>query len=102
MQKTITPVFVETIPDILEEATLYICKRGSVAIHNCMCGCGEKTVTPFAYTDNKLPENINKWQLVENGNLVSLLPSIGNKKFNCRSHYIITDNIANMLPKFEQ
>ncbi len=94
-QKDIIPVFVEMMPDILEEAKLYVSKKFMIAIHNCMCGCGERTVTPLTYTDEKLPENKLKWQLIENGDLVSLNPSIGNHHFPCKSHYTITGNIAN-------
>ncbi|WP_394297395.1 DUF6527 family protein [Muricauda sp. MAR_2010_75] len=49
----------------------------------CVCGCGNKTVTPLTPTD---------WKLIFNGKSVSLDPSIGNWGFPCESHYWITNN----------
>ena len=86
----ILPVFVEFIPDELEENKLYISEEYKTAIHNCLCGCGRKTITPL--TGGKF------WDLVkENNGTISLIGSVGNYSFPCKSHYIITKNIANFV-----
>lgn len=77
------PVFVETIPDDMQEGLLYISRKYETAIHLCCCGCGYQTVTPL------IP---NEWGLTERNEKVTLKPSIGNQKFKCKSHYWITDN----------
>lgn len=80
---TFAPVFVEHIPDQLEERTLYVCMKYATATHLCACGCRNEVVTPFSPTD---------WQLHFDGDSVSLTPSIGNWQFQCRSHYWIQHN----------
>lgn len=75
--------FVEFIPEIIEEKTLYISIEYCTAIHKCVCGCGNEVVTPISPTD---------WELHFNGKTVSLTPSIGNWNYNCKSHYYITQN----------
>lgn len=79
----ITHVFVEFIPKNLEEGVLYISKRFHTSSHLCCCGCGRTVITPL---------NPAKWSLHEHGETVSLLPSIGNGAFPCRSHYLIIQN----------
>lgn len=73
--------FVQYIPDQIEERTLYISIEFGTAVHKCMCGCGNEVVTPLSPTD---------WELIYNGESVSLYPSIGNWGFKCESHYWIT------------
>lgn len=86
----ITPVFVETIPDVLEESKLYISEVYKTAIHNCLCGCGEKTITPLS--GGKF------WNLVKHSDgKITLVGSVGNYNFPCKSHYVINNNIANFL-----
>jgi len=83
----IEPVFVELIPSIMEENKLYISEKYNVSVHNCLCGCGEKTVMPLYG---------NGWNLIkENNGKISFTPSVGNYNFKCKSHYIITNNVAN-------
>lgn len=81
--KTIQFRFVEFIPSELEEGVLYISIEYRTAVHKCICGCGNKVVTPLTPTD---------WEITYNGKTVSLSPSIGNWNFECRSHYFITRN----------
>lgn len=81
--KTIQHKFVEFIPEILEEETLYISIEYCTAVHKCLCGCGNEVVTPLSPTD---------WELIFDGKTVSLSPSIGNWSFDCKSHYFITRN----------
>ncbi|CAG9000908.1 MAG: hypothetical protein CENE_02915 [Candidatus Celerinatantimonas neptuna] len=81
--KQITPVFVEFIPDQIENGKIYISDEYEIAIHKCCCGCGEEVVTPLSPVD---------WQYKITSNGVSLFPSIGNWKYRCQSHYFIRDN----------
>lgn len=78
--RILQPSFVKFIPELLEDGIIYISIDYRTAIHNCVCGCGNKVVTPFTPTD---------WELTFNGETVSLSPSIGNWSFDCRSHYWI-------------
>jgi len=75
--------FVEFIPSELKEGVLYISVQYATAVHKCACSCGNKVVTPISPAD---------WQLLFDGDSVSLRPSIGNWQFPCRSHYWITSN----------
>jgi hypothetical protein len=72
--------FVQYIPDLVEERMLYISIEFGTVVHKCMCGCGNEVVTPLSPTD---------WELIYNGETVSLYPSIGNWGFKCKSHYWI-------------
>jgi len=92
MTVEITPVFVEFIPEKTEELTLYISEKYKTATHNCFCGCRERVVTPLGDSNND-----RQWDLIKNGGLVSLHPSVGNWNLDCQSHYVITDNIANFI-----
>lgn len=74
----LAPAFVEFIPDVLKESSLYVSIEYATAVHLCACGCGHKVVTPFSPTD---------WRLIYDGESVSLDPSIGNWSFDCQSHY---------------
>lgn len=92
-KKCIKPVFVNFIPDRLEEEVLYICKQYKTAIHKCCCGCGEEVVTPLSPVD---------WSFKKEGAVVSLTPSIGNWNFACKSHYYIHRNKIIWVSKFSQ
>ena len=83
MRTEITPVFVETVPEELEDGVLYISVRYRTAAHICACGCGMKVATPIHPT---------AWEMHWDGRAVSLSPSIGNWQFPCRSHYLIRRN----------
>lgn len=85
--------FVEFIPDELEPRTLYISIRFATASHLCICGCGNKVVTPIRPTD---------WILIFDGKTVSLDPSIGNWSFPCQSHYWIRNNKVKWAPKWSR
>jgi hypothetical protein len=76
----IRPSFVEFIPDVLEEGVLYISERYKTCSHKCCCGCGEEVVTPLSPAE---------WRLTQEGDTVSLWPSVGNWDYACRSHYFI-------------
>ncbi len=76
--------FVHHIPETIEPGVLYVSVDFTTAVHRCCCGCGKEVVTPFAPRTG--------WKLVFDGETVSLEPSIGNRKFECKSHYIILRN----------
>jgi len=80
---SLTPVFVEYLPDALEEAVLYVSVSFATVAHRCCCGCGQEVFTPLSPTG---------WQLTFDGESVSLNPSIGNWSLDCQSHYWIKRN----------
>lgn len=82
-QTSITPEFVEIIPDKLVDGVLYISEKYGTALHKCCCGCGQEVVTPLKPSG---------WKVMREGGKVSLAPSIGNWTFPCRSHYWIRRN----------
>jgi len=75
--------FVDFMPSELVEGTLYLSIELAIAVHLCACGCGNKVVTPISPAE---------WQLIFDGDSVSLTPSIGNWEFPCRSHYWIKND----------
>ena len=83
--KTFTHKFVDFMPERLQPDVIYVSLRFSLVSHQCACGCGEEVVTPLSPRD---------WQLIFNGETLSLYPSIGNWSFPCRSHYWIDQNRA--------
>jgi hypothetical protein len=82
-RKTITPVFVDFIPEELDEGVIYISESYKTIVHRCCCGCGHEVVTPLSPAD---------WQLKKEGKLITIRPSIGNWNYPCQSHYLITRN----------
>lgn len=81
--KLLEPVWVELVPDQLEDGKLYISEKYATAIHKCCCGCGEEVVTPLSPAD---------WRIIRTGQAITLHPSIGNWSYPCQSHYIIREN----------
>ena len=85
----------ESLPPFKEmkENVIYVSIEYRVSIHKCLCGCGEKTVLTLNDKNNS-----DSWDLIDNGNeKYSFTPSIGNFQLPCKSHYIITKNIANFV-----
>jgi hypothetical protein len=76
----LTHKFVEFIPEVVEEGTLYVSMEYEIVIHKCCCGCGGEVVTPLSPKD---------WHLIFDGRTITLYPSIGNWGFECQSHYWI-------------
>jgi len=88
----ITPVFVEgeMIDDSLfEERKIYISREYGLAIHRCLCGCGNKVVMPINHEGWDWG-----WNFIEAEGKVSFHPSVGNWNWPCQSHYVITNNVA--------
>ncbi len=77
---TFRPMFVEEIPEHLEDGVLYISIPYAVTVHRCASGCGRETVNPLSPA---------QWSITYNGAAISLSPSIGNWRLPCRSHYWI-------------
>jgi len=85
--------FVEAFPEPLEPGILYVSMEyGSVA-HSCCCGCGEEIVTPLTPTD---------WNIMYNGETISLHPSVGSWTLPCRSHYVIRENKVIVAPPWSE
>lgn len=78
--KVLSHEFVDYIPPDLKEDVLYISFKFALVVHKCCCGCGGKVVTPLS---------LREWELIFNGETISLNPSIGNWGLGCRSHYWI-------------
>jgi hypothetical protein len=89
----LTHEFVEYIPSDLKDGTIYVSVAFATVAHKCCCGCGNEVITPLSPTD---------WELIFDGQSVSLDPSIGNWNFPCRSHYWIKRNRVNWAPRWSQ
>lgn len=87
MKTSLEHRFIEEIPEFKEEGILYVSIEHCVAIHKCICGCGNDVVTPI---------DPSAWKLTFNGETISLSPSIGNWNFKCKSHYWISENRIKM------
>jgi hypothetical protein len=86
-------IFLEHIPEQLEDGVLYISIRFAMVIHQCCCGCGSEVATPLSPTD---------WSLTFDGQSISLHPSIGNWNLPCRSHYVISKSRVHWAPRWPQ
>lgn len=93
MKTSLTFSFVESIPHLLEEGILYITVEYKTAVHLCVCGCGNKVITPITP---------NHWKLTYDGKTVSLSPSIGNWSFECKTHYWIKHNEIIVAPSWSE
>lgn len=71
---------VDALPEPLQDGVLYVTREQDLAAHLCACGCAQEVITPLSPTD---------WKLALHKEGASLLPSIGNWAFACRSHYFI-------------
>lgn len=83
--------FVEYIPDEIEEGVLYISIQFCIAIHKCVCGCGNEVATPISR---------DGWKLSFDGESVSLSPSIGSWNLECKSHYFIINNTVRFAKRW--
>lgn len=88
----VSPKYMVHIPEVseMEQGVIYVSIPYKTANHLCLCGCGQQTITPL---------NDNGWRFSMNHNdgKISLSPSIGNYQFECKSHYIITNSVANFV-----
>ena len=83
MDTRIRPVYVEFMPETLDDGVLYISDKYGLAVHRCCCGCGNTVVTPLGE---------GGWALTTIDGTVTLHPSIANR-FPCQAHYWIQDSI---------
>jgi hypothetical protein len=89
----IEPEFVEFVPSELAEGKLYVSMVYATTVHLCACGCGNKVVLPLSPAE---------WQLLFDGETVSLTPSVGNWEFPCGSHYWIKHNEIKWAPPWSK
>jgi len=73
---------VHYVPKTLEPGVLYVSDEFGAALHLCACGCGTKVSTPVGPTD---------WAVEETPAGPTLMPSVGNWQFPCKSHYFIRE-----------
>ena len=100
----IEPVFIEKIPELkdMEDGKIYINLKYKFSNHKCLCGCGEEVEMPLSNIniDRVMNEYENKswgWNIEVRNGKITFSPSIDNYDFSCKSHYIITDNVANFV-----
>lgn len=77
----------EYMPDKKEFGKIYYSPEFNGAGHLCLCGCGH---------DVYIPIKEGEWTLNENNGKVTITPSLL-QRFDCKSHYIITNGIANFV-----
>ena len=85
-QTTYTTEHVSTKPKEMQNGVLYVMEHYNLAVHRCMCGCGEEVITPIDENGGKTP---GYWGWTECSGMASLHPSVGNFQFKCRSHYFL-------------
>ena len=77
----------EYIPENMEFGKLYYSPEFNGMNHLCLCGCEQKTYILI---------KDGEWSLSENNGKVTITPSILQRN-GCKSHYIITNGIANLV-----
>lgn len=80
-------VYVEFMPDTMEFGKIYYSEKYHGSNHLCLCGCGQECYLPIMK---------NEWSLVDDNGKVTITPSIL-QRFECKSHYIITNGIGNIV-----
>lgn len=70
----------ERFPDELELGKFYFSEDFRSSAHLCACGCGSRVILPIKPAG---------WQLVQTARSFTISPSVGNREFACRSHYLI-------------
>lgn len=75
------------IPEVKEFGKMYYSEDFKGASHLCLCGCGHECYLPIKQ---------GEWSLTINNGKVSITPSIL-QRFECKSHYIITNGSANFV-----
>jgi hypothetical protein len=83
--KTFAYKQVDTIPQLLEPGIVYHAPKFYIASHLCACGCGYEAVTGL---------RPGHWSLSIQDGRPTIMPSIGNNSFPCRSHYFIRNGFV--------
>ena len=86
----VKPVLVKFIPskEKMEQDTIYISYPFKTAVHLCLCGCGNESVTPL---------NNDGWNLSLENLQITMTPSILNTNCPNQCHYVITKGVANII-----
>ena len=77
----------EFMPEVLEFGKLYYSREFQVLNHLCVCGCNQHTTLFIKH---------GEWYVFPNDGKVSITPSILHR-IGCKSHYIITNGVANIV-----
>jgi hypothetical protein len=80
-------VYTEAIPENMEFGKIYYSKEYETTNHLCPCGCGQQT---------PIPVKEGEWNLSINNDKVTISPSVLHR-LGCKSHYIITNGVANIV-----
>ena len=78
-------IWVEDMPEVMEDGKVYISVKHRLTEHICACGCKSEV---------SLPLGRREWRIEYDGETVSILPSVGNWRLPCRSHYIIQESMT--------
>ncbi|MGX9576939.1 DUF6527 family protein [Mesorhizobium sp. f-mel] len=70
----------ERFPDELKPGKFYYSDDFRSSVHLCACGCGSRVVLPIKPAG---------WRLMQTVSSFTISPSVGNREFACRSHYLI-------------
>ena len=77
-----------SFPDAPEQGKFYHSEEFRTSLHLCACGCGQRVVLPIKPAG---------WTLRQGASGFSIAPSVGNREFECRSHYLIRDGRVDWL-----
>lgn len=72
----------DSFPDEPQSGVFYYSEDFRSSLHLCACGCERRVVLPIKPAG---------WRMDVGDAGVSLYPSVGNREFDCRSHYLIRD-----------
>jgi hypothetical protein len=86
----------EYIPNEIEPNKFYYSKELGASSHLCPCGCNTERFIPIKAEGNSITMNLESWNIEIKDNKFSITPSILHRQ-GCKSHYIITNNIANIV-----
>lgn len=89
-QVSISIESVEIVPEELSDNTAYISEKYKTIVHKCLCGCGNLSITPIGHLEPR-------WEFNANNEKLTMTPSILNNNCPERSHYIITNGVANFV-----
>ena len=83
----------ERFPEQPEPGSFYYSEDFRSSLHLCACGCGQSVVLPIKPAG---------WQMEVARAAVSLYPSVGNREFDCKSHYLIRDGVVIWLANMSE
>ncbi len=86
---SLTFVTCERFPSSPEPGIFYYSEDFRSSLHLCACGCGSHVVLPIKPAG---------WALAHTADGFSLSPSVGNREFECRSHYLLKRGQIIWLP----